>query len=367
MRKVRALAVIVCCIGVVAVCLGSCGTRTAAVSGATAWAGGQVRDAIAVDSLTVSSGTLVSAISASGVVSGIHEAVVVAEAQGIIKSVTFAIGDRVREGQSLVTLENSIAALNVQRAKDQLDSAALELRANEQLAASGGASQAALTRARGAVSAAEAQYQSALKAFNDTTVRSPISGLVASRDDSITLGGLLPAWSRVARIVDNSSFKITIGVGEREIGLIETGSPVAINIPAALGAETITGVVQAAGAGSDPATGSFPVVIVFPNRWGNLVKSGMSATVEIFSRPAKPAVIVPTSALLRRSGRHAAFVTKDGTARVREVTLGRRSGVRVEVLSGLEDGEELIVSALARLQNGTPVTATNRGASADRE
>jgi len=367
MKTVRMDLVILCITLFFVLFVSSCGNRTAAVSGATALVGGQTRDTLATDSLTVSSGTLVSVISAAGLVSGVQEAVVVAEAQGIINTISFAIGDRVREGQALVTLENSIAALNVQRAKDQLDSAVLELRATEQLAASGGASQAALTRSRGAVSTAKAQYQSVLKAFNDTTVRSPITGLVASRENSITLGGLLPAWSRVARIVDNSSFKITIGVGEREIGLIETGSPVTISIPAALGDQTISGTVQAVGAGSDPATGSFPVVIVFPNRWGNLVKSGMSATVQIASRQATPAVIVPTSALLRRGGRYAAFVAIDGTARVRELTLGRRSGVRVEVLSGLEDGEELIVSTLARLQNGTPVTTTNRGASADRE
>ncbi len=349
------------------VVVASCAPKAAAISGATAWDAGINGEVIAVDALNITRGSLVNTVSSSGVVAGVNEAVAVAETQGIVKRVAFSIGDRVTAGAELLRVDDSIAALNLQRAKDQLDSANLELKANEQLTASGGSSPAALTRARSAASAANAQYETALKAFNDTVVRSPISGLIASREETATVGNIISPFTRIARIVDNSSFRITVGVGEREVGLIESGAVAMVSIPAALGETEVRGTVTAVGAGADSATGSFPVVVSFRNEWGNLVKSGMSASVSVSARESRPVIVVPASALVRRGNRFAVFVEKGGLAQARELTLGRKIGVRVEVLSGLEAGEKLIISALGRLQSGTPVALTNRGDSATYE
>jgi len=345
----------------------SCSAKPAAASSATAWEGVQSGESLAVESVAASRGILVSSVSASGVVAGVNEAVAVSETAGIIRKLSFSIGDTVSAGQELLKVDDTIAALNLQRAKDQLDSANLELRGNEQISESGGSSPAALIRARSAVSAAKAQYETSLKAFNDTTLRSPIGGIIASREDAATVGNILGAATRVARIIDNSSFRITVGVGEREIGLIESGAKVKIAVPSALGEKTVNGTVSAVGAGSDSSTGSFPIVISFRNEWGNLVKSGMSATVEIEARSTAPVMVVPAAALVRRDNRYVLFVAKNGTAALRDVSVGRRIGVRTEILSGLSDGEMVIISALSRLQNGTPVTAASRGDSASYE
>lgn len=350
-----------------AVLIVSCTAKPDVMAGATAWDGGQARDSLAVEGLSVSRGNLVSTINASGVVSGVNEALAVSETQGIIKRLSFGIGDRVKEGQELLQVDDTLAALNLQRAKDQLDSANLDLRANEQLAESGGGSTAALIRARSAASAAKAQYETSLKTFRDTTVRSPISGIVASREESATVGNIIGALSRVARIVDNSSFKVTVAVGEREIGLIAAGAKALVYVPSALGDLPVEAQVTATGAGADQTTGSFPVVVSFPNKWGDLVKSGMSASVEIEVKNGQSPIVIPVAALVRRDNQYAVFLENGGKAEVRQVVPGRRVGVRTEILSGLSGGETLIVSALARVQNGSPITVTPRGDSASRE
>lgn len=353
-------------VGVVLV-FGACIFKPDAVSSATAWEGGQTKETTAVETVTVSRAVLVDSVSASGVVSGINEALVVSETQGIIRKLSFAIGDRVVVGQELLKVDDSLAALNLERAKDQLASAQLDLSGLEKLVESGGSSASALTRARSTESASRVQYETALKAWKDTTLRSPISGIVAYKEDAATTGNILSAFTRVARIVDNSAFRVQVSVGEREIGLIETNAKARVFVPSALGDKNIEATVMAVGAGADSATGSFPVVISFDNKWGNLVKSGMSATVEIEARSEEAAVVVPLSALLRRNDRYAVFVEEDGKARIREVSVGRRQGVRAEINSGLTEGEPLIISALTRLQNGTPVTTTLRGESGTRE
>lgn len=335
----------------------SCG-KPDAVAGATAWDETQARTAIAVEALTVVRGPLVDDVRASGVVAGAREAYVVSETQGLVKTVGFALGDRVAEGQELLRVDDRIASLNLDRSKEQYEAARLELEATERLSAAGRSSPADLTRARGNASGAKAQYEIALKAYNDTRLRSPMAGVVASRDDVATVGATISPGSVVARVVDTSSFRLTVGVGEREVGLVEQGAAARVYVPAALGEAYVDGVVEAVAAGSNPATGSFPIVVSFRNGFDGRVKSGMSASVSIRARATDPAIVIPTAALVRRGSRFAAFVDEAGKAAVRELSLGRRSGVRVEVLSGLAEGESLVVSALTRLGPGTPLTVS---------
>ncbi|HSV56798.1 MAG TPA: efflux RND transporter periplasmic adaptor subunit, partial [Magnetospirillaceae bacterium] len=214
--------------------IGSCG-KPDGVAGATVWEGRPAAQAVAVESLAVARGSLADEIRASGTVAGVREAFVVSETQGIVKAVFFGLGDRVAERQELLRVDDSIAALNLDRAKEQYEAARLELGSLEKLAALGGASPSDLTRARGNASGAKAQYETALKAFNDTRLRAPISGVVASREEVATVGATIAPNLRVARIIDTSAFRITVGVGEREVGLIEPGAAVKVYVPAALG------------------------------------------------------------------------------------------------------------------------------------
>ena len=346
--------------------LASCG-KPDGVAGATVWEGEQSEDVIAVEVLTVSRGALVNDVRASGVVAGVREAYTVSETQGLVKSVSFNLGDSVREGQELLAVDDRIAALNLDKAKEQYEAARLELDATEKLSASGRSSPADLTRARGNASGAKAQYETSLKVFNDTRLRAPISGVIASKDSVATVGATITPGVRVARIVDTSAFRLTVGVGEREVGLIEPGATVKVYVPAALGEDFVEGTVAAIGAGSDPGTGSFPVVIAFRNGFGGRVKSGMAASVSIKARESAPAIVVPSSAIVRRGTASAVFVDDNGKTVVRDVVPGRRSGVRVELLSGLAEGETLIVSALTRLRAGTPIAATVVGDTASWE
>lgn len=338
----------------------SCG-KPEAVAGATAWEGQQASATTAVDALTVVRGNLTDEVRGAGTVAGAREAYVVSETQGLVKSVSFLLGDRVSEGQELLRVDDRIAALNLDRVREQAEAARLELEVTEKLAQSGRASPADLTRARGNASGAKAQYETSLKAYNDSRLRAPISGVVASKEDVATVGATLAPNIRVARIIDTSSFRVTVGVGEREVGLIETGAAVRVYVPAALGDDFVEGSVAAVAAGSDPTTGSFPVVVAFHNGFSGRVKSGMTATVAIRARKTEPAVVVPSAALVRRGSDYAVFVESAGKAEVRLVVPGRRVGVRVEVLSGLKEGDKLIISALTQLRPGVPVSITERG------
>jgi membrane fusion protein (multidrug efflux system) len=310
---------------------------------------------LAVEALQVTRGELVRNIEAAGIVSGINEAYVVSETQGIIQGVSFELGDRVSEGQVLVKVDDTIPHLNMEQAKEQFEIAKLDLEATEKLFDNGSASKAELARARSAVNGAQALYQSALKTYRDCTIRAPIGGYVAEKENGITLGNYLSPGLRVAKIVDISSLKAEVAVGEGQVSLVAENAPATVLVPAAGDQKLFEATVSAVAAGSDPATGSFPLVVVWKNPVGIAIKSGMSATVTIETQTQEPVVLIPSAAIVEQGGQSYVFTAEADRAALKPVQIGRRIGNIAEVLEGLEEGETLIISGLTSLRRGDPV------------
>ena len=319
--------------------------------------------ALAVEALEVSRGSVLQAIEASGIVRGIYEANVVSEVQGIIQSAEFELGQYVEEGDVLVRVESTVAALNFEEARQGLESARLDLTAAEWRFENGGASQAEVTRSRSAANGAEARYQAARKAFEDHAITAPISGFIAAKSSDIGRGNYLTGGVTVARVVDLTALEMEIAVGEREIQYVGRGLDAEITIPAC-GLSGINGRVRSVAAGADTNTGSFPIIVTWENECA-VARSGMTASVRI--RPIGEAsyLIIPSSAIRRdASGAHV-FVAVDNTVERRDIETGERLGDRVEVVGGLQEGEIIVVSALSALSNGRLIEPTVRGRTVD--
>jgi RND family efflux transporter MFP subunit len=337
------------------------------ITAATEWDKSQVEEEIAVFTLNAGFGLLKEEIKASGVVAGVREAFIVSEAQGLIKEINFNIGDRVVKDQPLVIVDNRIQKLSYNQAKDQLDSALLELESVEKLSLAGRSSPADLTRAKSNASLAKTSYENALKNLEDTIIKSPITGIIASKDSSVIEGVNLTKGFRIARVIDTSSFRVTVGVGEREVGLISSNQVAEVIIPSALYNEVIIGKVTGIGAGSDPATGSYPVIISFENTMGDKIKSGMSANISIAVKEEVKTIIVPNISVIKKGDIFGVFVEENSRAQFREVSLGRTFGIKTEILDGLKENERIVISALSRISTGSPVISTVKGDSANWE
>ncbi|MBN2551599.1 MAG: efflux RND transporter periplasmic adaptor subunit [Spirochaetales bacterium] len=340
---------------ITALALAGCGRPGGGPGGRPAAEGSQELQPLAVEALTVTRGELVRNIEAAGIVSGINEAYVVSETQGIIQSVDFELGDRIPAGQVLVKVDDTIPRLNMEQAREQYEIAKLDLEATERLFDEGSASKAELARARSAVNGSQARYQSALKTYQDCTIRAPIGGYVAGKESGITLGNYLSPGQRVARLVDISSLRAEVAVGESQVGLLAEGAPATVLIPAASRQRVFEAAVSAVSAGSDPSTGSYAVVVTWSNPVGGSVKSGMSATVSIETQAQEPVILIPSAAVVEQGGQSYVFTAEAGRAAQKPVQIGRRIGNIAEVLEGLEEGETLIISGLTALRRGAPV------------
>jgi Cu(I)/Ag(I) efflux system membrane fusion protein len=163
--------------------------------------------------------------------------------------------------------------------------------------------------------------------------------------------------------------EIILQVEEARIGQVERNQPAQISVAAYPG-DVFPGTVASISPTADARSRTF-AVRVYPNDPQGRLRDGMFAQVGL-QTPARQATLVPVQSIVNRSGRNIIFVVAadaSGTQRIqaREVTIGINDGRNVEILpgangqTGVQVGEEVAISALDVLSDGTPVAATRQG------
>lgn len=316
---------------------------------------------LAVEAMEVSRGSIIGALQASGIVRGTNEATIISEAQGRIEAVNLTLGEFVAEGTPLVTIDSTLARLTLAEARQLQESAALDLAATQRRFNAGSASQAELSRSQSAANGAAARLEQAQKAFDDHTVRAPISGFVATVGDGVSRGNVMQRGAVVARVVDLSAFRMQVSVGEQVLPYLEVGAPAAVSI-GICGTDVYPGRVASIAAGSDSRTGSFPVVVEWDAACDD-VRSGVGASVIIQPAIAEDPIVIPSGALRADASGTYVYLADGATSIRRPIQVAERFGDRIAVSSGLELGELLVVSGLSSLRDGAPVVPTVIGLS----
>lgn len=324
-------------------------------TGSASWIPEENISPISVEALEITMGQLIPYVEASGTVSGQHEAWAVSETQGKITEIAVQLGQNVKKGDLLIKVEDSLSRLNRTLTLQQYESSLHDFDAIEKSFQSGGSSKSDYNRARSNVLLAQASFETADKTFKDTVIRAPFDGSVALLDNTLALGSYLTRGVLVARIVDTTSMKMEISLGERQIGLISKGSKAKIIIGRGEYPLVVETMVTAIGSGSDPTTGSFPLLLTWKNDQEQKMRSGLSARVEIETDKEYKNIIIPSSAIVNRDRVKSVILEDNGKTVIRSIKTGESLGGQTVVTVGLEQGEILIVSALSSLGDNYPV------------
>ena len=183
-------------------------------------------------------------------------------------------------------------------------------------------------------------------------LRSPITGVVTARNAE---AGDMFANAPILQIMQINPLKITASISEKYFSKVKMNMPVEIATEV-LPDEKFTGKVSLIYPAMDAATRTFTVEITIPNA-GNKLRPGMFARA-IFNLGEVESVLVPDVAIKRQAGTNerAVFVVKeDGTVERRVVELGRQIEKNYVILSGLNAGEQVSVTGLSKLDDGTAV------------
>lgn len=178
------------------------------------------------------------------------------------------------------------------------------------------------------------------KASPSWTITSPIGGVLRSLD--VREGMTLPAGAPLARINGLEKIWLDVAVPEAQVSNLKVGQKVEARLPAYPG-ESLEGIIEAILPQANLDSRTVRVRVVLPNP-DQLLRPGMTADVTL-SRDKEEALVVPTEALIR-TGRRTLVMLAEGEGKFRpvEVRVGRETDFKTEVLSGLEEGQRVVVS-----------------------
>jgi RND family efflux transporter MFP subunit len=196
--------------------------------------------------------------------------------------------------------------------------------------------------------AARARVALASKSVSDTSVRAPFAGLVAER--AVSVGDYVTKGARVATVVSIDPLRVELTVPEQAISMIKVGQPVRLTVDAYPG-EQFQATVRFVSPSVRVDQRALTVEAVAPNKDGRL-KPGLFATALIQQNEPTPALTVPATSVETVSGTSRVYVVKDGKADERIVTLGEKVDTRIEVVTGLKDGELVVAEPRGRVTDG---------------
>lgn len=235
---------------------------------------------------------------------------------------------------------------------------------------------AQLKRARSQVAVAQsrvdlssATYQSRLRQLGASpnpdgtiTIVAPISGMVADRE--VTLGqSAQDAGAKLMTLVDNRIVLATANIYEKDLNQIAKGQPARVTV-AGLPNRTFSGRITVIGSVVEGETRIVPVKAELVNPSG-VLKPGMFATLELLTDQTATTLSVPASALVEANGRQRVYVQNGQSFEPVDVELGRTVGDRVEIKSGLFEGDNVVVQGAPMLYAQSLRGGSNPEAEAD--
>lgn len=320
---------------------------------------------IPVSAVTVEKQTIATTITLSGKVQADSEVMIMPKTPGKVESLAVKVGDSVEKNQVLFSLEKTdmlssynqaaaqlkMAEANYQSTKEKIDNAKLQLERYQELYEIGAVSKAELEQmeiqasdanllaVEAQLEQAQAGFQKAENALNDMDVKSPISGIVTSLD--IGAGDMVSNASPAATVVSMDRVYVNVSVSEKEINNIQEGQEVKVNVSSA-SKTNIKGTIDSLSLAADARTGKYSLKVYIDNK-DHVIKPGMFAQVKIDTNTKNDVLVVPTDAVSYHGGQYVAYVIDDGKAVEKEVITGLDNGKETEIVSGLEEGEILIV------------------------
>jgi HlyD family secretion protein len=210
--------------------------------------------------------------------------------------------------------------------------------------------QQAIRSAQAQMDAAKAHYATAAAQVVYTEIRSPINGIVADRP--LYPGEMPASGSPLLTIVDIHQIVARANLPVKEVAAIKVGVPARLKGPDG----DIPGKVTVVSPAVDPNTTTVEVWVQADNP-GEKLKPGGTVRVSIIAETIQNTIVVPATALLNADdgGQKVMVVTSDNKARERRISVGVRQGARVQIISGLQEGEQVITSGGLGLEDKAKV------------
>ena len=305
---------------------------------------------VAVRAAKVAEEKVVDLFTANGTFVAEQDLNVSSEMGGQVIKIYVKEGDFVRAGQVLAQTKADRTNVQLDNAKAALETAKSDLKRFESAFQTGGVTAQQLEQARLQLKNAQANYNSAAIASGDTAIRSKINGIVTSKE--VEEGTLVAAGQTLFNVVNIDNLKLKITVDESQVGQLKVGD--VVKIKPSTSTELVEGKITFIAPKSNSAL-KFPVEILVANKDKKL-KAGMYASAQFGNDNNEiTALVVPHSAFVGSVSQNKIFKIVNNKAEMVNIKSGRNFGDKVEIISGLTAGDEVITSGQINIDNGTPI------------
>ena len=311
----------------------------------------------------------------SGSLEPVWNADVSAKVDGRLDRVLVEEGDQVAAGTLLAQMDTAELEAQVIQAegnmlskKADLEQARLDLQRMESLSEQGAVSVSSLDTARtkrdlaiGQVRSYEGSLALAKAKLDHTQVRSPKDGVITKR--FLQSGGYTKLGTAIVTVADLTSLLAKVTVGEAQVSDVAVGKKVSVRIEA-LGNQIFEGVIVRVSPSAATASRAFMAEIEISNPTG-ILKPGMFAKAEVTGAAHPNALVVPESALVMREDQKTVYVVNaERRVQQRLLKTGYIGGGWAEILEGLQEGEQIVVSGQNKLRDGAKIDAGDSEAEA---
>ncbi|MFQ1865705.1 efflux RND transporter periplasmic adaptor subunit [Aeromonas veronii] len=286
------------------------------------------------------------------------------ELAGTIDAITFESGKPVNADQLLLSLDSTVERANLRASQAKLPAAKAKFDRFQNLYKTSSISKEQLDEAEAAYRSLEADIESLKATIARREVRAPFSGVVGLRN--VFLGQYLQPGTDIVRLEDTSVMRLRFTVPQTDISKIKLGQTIKINVDAYPQTQ-FDGHITAIEPAVNFQSGLIQVQADIPNNDGQL-RSGMFARASIILPTVKDQIVIPQTAISFTLYGQNVYVLKEGEETDKEgnkvkvlrakqvvVKAGERRGNDVHVLSGIQAGDQIVLSGQVRLSNDTKV------------
>jgi membrane fusion protein, multidrug efflux system len=311
-------------------------------------------------------GSIMTGPSISGTLEPDREAVLRAQVTGSVLQTYADQGQAVNAGTVLARIDASgiqdaynSARAGLVSARNAADVAARDLARNEKLLAAGAIAERDIDQSRRASIAAQAALEdansrlaTAEKAYRSTTVTSPFNGIVSERP--VSAGDVVQPGTALFTVVDPSSMRLEASVPAEQLASIRIGVTVDFTVSGYPGRQFV-GRITRINPTADPTTRQVRIYVSIPNE-GRALVGGLFANGRM-STATKLGLVVPQSAVDVRGSIPSVIRVRQGKAEKVPVKIGLtdKTSETIEVLSGIQPGDTLLMGAAMGITPGTPI------------
>lgn len=290
-------------------------------------------------------------ITRTGTLRADRQVKLITEEEGRIASLPVHEGDRASQGDLLLQLNDTQIRAELKKARAQRQQASLDVRRLEKLQSTRVVSEDELARARTALDVAQAEEDLLRIRLDNTRITAPFNGVISARQAEP--GDAVAKFTHVLTLTDDRTLLAALPLSELVLPSLSLNDPVSLTLDA-LGDITLQGHILRIHPTVDPVTRQGIVEVVLNNPPAE-ARPGQLARVTLTLR-AQPRLTVPFSALRRDTqGEYVFLYRDDATVQYTPVVSGLHLGERIEIVTGLERGQQVVINGFLGLSDGMKV------------